>query len=225
MSRPSFLILLAGAGIALGLSAAPVAAQLVEVGDQKRYEITPFAGYQWGGSFDTQGNGFFPSGTLHLQPSFAWGAILSFLAYNNSALELSYLRQDTDIEFDPIGSGATTNLGGFAMNYIQIGGRQQFGRHDAPLKPFISVSLGINILDPAAEGIESATRFSWNFGGGAQYMFASGRAGLRTDLKFWMTPVPSGTYGTWCDFYGCFVTEGTAWVTQGQVSGGLVLAF
>jgi hypothetical protein len=93
------------------------------------------------------------------------------------------------------------------------------------LRPFASVSLGINILDPAAAGIGSATRFSWNFGGGAQYMFASGRAGLRTDLKFWMTPVPSGTYGTWCDFYGCFVAEGTAWVTQGQVSGGLVLAF
>jgi opacity protein-like surface antigen len=225
MSRPSFLIVFAAASVTLGLAAAPVAAQLVEVSDQKRFEITPYAGYQWGGSFETQGGGSFPAGSLHLQPSFAWGAILSFLAYGNSAVELTYLRQDTDIEFDPAGSGGTTNLGGFAMNYIQIGGRQQFGRHDAPLKPFASASLGINILDPAAEGIESATRFSWSFGGGAQYMFASGRAGLRTDLKFWATPVPSGTYGTWCDFYGCFVTEGTAWVTQGQVSGGLVLAF
>jgi hypothetical protein len=224
MIRPSSLILFASAGLALGLAAIPVEAQLVEV-SEKRFEITPIAGYQWGGSFDTPGNGSFPAGELRLQDSFAWGGILSFLAYGNSAVELSYLRQDTDIEFDPDGSGGATDLGGFSMNYIQIGGRQHFGRPDAPLRPFASVSLGINILDPAADAIESSTRFSWSLGGGAQYMFASGRAGLRTDLKFWATPVPSGVYGTWCDFYGCFVSEGTAWVTQGQVSGGLVLAF
>jgi hypothetical protein len=224
MIGPSVLIQFTGAAIALGLSAVPVQAQLVEVND-KRFEITPIAGYQWGGSFDTQGNGTFPAGELQLKGSFAWGGILSFLAYGNSAVELSYLRQDTDIEFDPVGGGTTTNLGGFSMNYIQIGGRQHFGRPDALLKPFVNVSLGINVLDPAAEGIDSATRFSWGLGGGAQYMFASGRAGLRSDIKFWATPVPSGEYGTWCDFYGCFVAEGTAWVTQGQVTGGLVLAF
>jgi opacity protein-like surface antigen len=223
MTRQSFLIRFAGAGIALVLAAAPVEAQLEEVGAQKRFEIVPVAGYQWGGSFETNvGNGF-PAGTLRLKDSFAWGAILSFLAYGNSAIELTYLRQDTDVEFDPV-AGSRTNLGGFAMNYIQIGGRQHFGT-GGRLSPFASFSLGINILDPAGEGLDSQTRFSWSFGGGAQYMFASGRAGLRTDIKFWATPVPSGDYGTWCDFYGCFVTEGTAWVTQGQLSGGLVLAF
>jgi hypothetical protein len=56
-------------------------------------------------------------------------------------------------------------------------------------------------------------------------MFASDRAGIRADAKLWATPVGSGTYGGWCDIFGCFVAEGTAWVTQGQVSGGLVLAF
>ena len=122
MIRPSFLILFASAGLALTLAAAPMEAQLVEV-SEKRFEITPIAGYQWGGSFDTHGNTLFPDGELRLQPSFAWGAVLSFLAYGNSAVELSYLRQDTDIEFDPIGAGTATNLGGFAMNYVQIGGR------------------------------------------------------------------------------------------------------
>jgi hypothetical protein len=223
MTRPSFLIRFAGVGIALVLAAAPLEAQLMEAGTEKRFEIVPIAGYQWGGSFDTDLSSAFPAGTLRLKDSFAWGGILSFLAYGNSAVELSYLRQDTDVEFEPVG-GATTNLGGFAMNYIQIGGRQHFGGN-GPLSPFASVSLGVNILDPKQEGLESHTRFAWSFGGGAQYMFASGRAGLRTDIKFWATPVPSGDYGTWCDFYGCFVSEGTAWVTQGQLSGGLVLAF
>ena len=219
MIRPS-LVLLAAAGLALGLSATPMEAQLEQVSD-KRFEITPYAGYQWGGSFDTDLGGIAPAGTLHLKDSFAWGAIMSFLAYDNGALELTYLRQDTDIEFKTL--TGTTDLGGFAMNYLQVGGRQQFG--NGKLKPFASISLGIAILDPQQDALDTSTRFSWSFGGGAQYMFASGRAGIRTDLKMWLTPVPSGEYGTWCDFYGCFVTEGTAWVNQGQVSGGLVLAF
>jgi hypothetical protein len=49
--------------------------------------------------------------------------------------------------------------------------------------------------------------------------------GVRFDARLWVTPFPSGDYGTWCDFYGCFVVEGTEWVTQGTLSTGLVLAF
>jgi hypothetical protein len=140
-----------------------------------------------------------------------------------TAVELTYLRQDTDIEFKQAG-GPTTGLGGFAVNYIQIGGRQEFGRGER-FRPFVSASVGIGIMDPKADDISATTRFSWSVGGGTRYMFASDRAGIRADAKLWATPVGSGTYGGWCDIFGCFVAEGTAWVTQGQVSGGLVLAF
>jgi hypothetical protein len=110
------------------------------------------------------------------------------------------------------------------MNYLQIGGRQEFG-HSEKLRPFGTLSVGINILDPKAEELGSSTRFAWSLGGGAKYMFASGRAGLRTDIKLWVTPVPSGDYGVWCGFYACVAGEGTAWVTQGQWTGGLTFAF
>ena len=97
------------------------------------------------------------------------------------------------------------------MNYLQIGGLYEFN-YDRQFRPFINGSLGIGIFDPKTEGIGSETRFSWSVGTGAKYMFNSGRIGLRGDLRLWITPVPSGDYGTWCDFYGCFVVEGTAWV-------------
>jgi hypothetical protein len=215
--RPSSVVVSVCAGLALCLTAAPVEAQLEEV-SQKRFEITPFGGYQWGGSFETN------TGDVHLPPSFSWGAIISFLAHGGSAVELLYSRQDTDVEFNPLVGTTTTLPGGFAMNYIQVGGRQEFG-HSEKLRPFISGSLGIGILDPKAEQLGSSTRFSWSVGGGARYMFASQKVGIRSDIKLWITPVPSGDYGTWCSYYGCFVTEGTAWVTQGQWTGGLVFAF
>src|SRR6478672_3254539 len=85
----------------------------------KRFEITPFGSYQWGGSFDTQaGNGLL-AGELSEKASFSWGGILSFLAAGNSAVELSYLRQDTDVEFKP-NTGEKKTVGtGFSNNYVQ----------------------------------------------------------------------------------------------------------
>ena len=218
MTRPFVLVTAVAAVLGLGLGAAPLEGQLVEA-TRSRFEITPIAGYQWGGSFETD------NGELQLDDSFVWGVVLSFLAHGNSALELTYLRQDTDLRFDPFGTGTSGQSAGFAMNYIQIGGRQEFGR-GGKARPFISGSLGINVLDLKAEGFGSETRFSWSLGGGLIYMLGeSNRLGLRGDVKFWATPVPSGDYGTWCDFYGCFVVEGTEWVTQGQATGGLVFAF
>jgi opacity protein-like surface antigen len=222
MVRPSSVVPSVCAGLALWLAAAPVEAQLQEV-SYKRFEITPFAGYQWGGSFDTQGSATVPAGTLRLKDSFAWGAILSVLASAGSAVELTYLRQDTDIEFDSL-VGGNRDLGGFAVNYIQIGGRQEFGR-GGPLRPFINGSLGIGIFDPKEGDLGSSTRFSWSIGGGAKYMFASETAGIRTDIRLWGTPVPSGEIGVWCGFYACVAAEGTEWVTQGQLTGGIVLLF
>jgi hypothetical protein len=222
--RPSSVFLSVCAGLGLCLAAAPVQAQLTEV-SEKRFEITPVAGYQWGGSFDTGAGQGLPAGTLRLTDSFAWGAIVSFLAAMGSAVELTYLRQDTDIEFDPVAAGSNLTLpGGFAVNYLQLGGRQEFG-HSEKLRPFIDGSLGIGIMDPKAPELGSSTRFSWSLGGGAKYLFASQRAGIRADIKLWSTPVPSGEIGVWCGFYSCVASEGTAWVTQGQLSGGLVFLF
>jgi opacity protein-like surface antigen len=221
---PSSVALSICAGLGLCLTAAPVQAQLAYA-EPKRFEITPVFGYQWGGAFETNGGGGgFPAGELKLTDSFAWGAIISFLAQAGSAVELIYHRQDTDIEFDPAGAGGNTNLGGFAINYIQLGGRQQFG-HSEQFHPFVSGSLGIGILDPKAGDLDSSTRFSWSVGGGAQYILASGRVGIRTDIKYWSTPVPSGEIGVWCGFYACVAAEGTDWIGQGQLSGGLVLLF
>jgi hypothetical protein len=218
--RISLTCSLIAAGVALGLRASPVQAQLVEV-QETRFEITPFAGYQWGGSLEADLSGF-PAGELQLPGSFAWGGIVSFRTSHASAVELTYLRQDTDINFDRA-AGGTTKVDEFAVNYIQAGGIWEFGQNQ--LKPFISLGLGIGIFDPKNENLGSDTRFSWTVGTGAKYMFKSGRIGIRTDLRLWVTPFPSGEYATWCDFYGCFVAEGTEWVTQGTASGGLVFAF
>ncbi len=223
MLRISITRPLVAVGLACAVYAPSVEAQL-QVVHENRFEITPFGGYQWGGSFDTDPGTLLGAGQLEISDAFGYGAILSFLAGHGSSVELTYLRQDANIEFKPATTAAKSTLGGFAVNYLQIGGLYEFN-YDRQFRPFINGSLGIGIFDPKTEGIGSETRFSWSVGTGAKYMFNSGRIGLRGDLRLWITPVPSGDYGTWCDFYGCFVVEGTAWVTQGTASGGIIFAF
>src|SRR3954462_13728111 len=106
------------------------------------------------------------------------------------AVELTYLRQDTDISFDPV-AGTPTNLGGFAVNYIQIGGRQGFDTGTA-LQPFFDVALGIGIFGPKADTIGFSSGYCLRAGGGAIYMYPRQKIGLRNDIKLWVTPVPSG---------------------------------
>ena len=188
----------------------------------KRIELTPFGSYQWGGSFDTQaGNGRL-AGELSQQSSFSWGGILSFLAAGNSAVELFYLRQDTDVDFKPNAGQKQTVGAGFANNYVQIGVRQGLPRTEG-IAPFITASMGINVLD--AKNSDSSTRFAWSLGGGAKWMAANQKVGVRMDIRWMVTPVPSGTYGTWCDYWGCYVTSGTDWLHQGSAGLGLIFAF
>jgi len=209
-----------------------VAALLVAVGSSSwaqpygathRMELTPFGSYQWGGSFETSALGNVSAGKLTENSSFSWGAMLTFLTSASSAAELYYLRQDTKVDFDP-NIGEKRTAGDFANNYIQLGFRQDLPVASA-LRPFITGSMGINVLDPKAASLGSSTRFSWSLGGGARFMKEGSRVGLRIDAKWMVTPVPSGTYGTWCDYWGCFAAEGTTWLHQGNFGGGLIIAF
>jgi hypothetical protein len=222
--RSSSVVLSVCTSLSLCLMAAPVAAQYVPETAPKRFEITPVAGYMWGGSIDTRPGSSLPVGSLRFNDSFTYGAIISFLAAMGSAVELSYQRQDTQIQFEPAAGGSLTTLGDFAVNYIQFGGRQEFG-HSEKIRPFVSGSLGVGIFDPGEESLGSDTRFSWSIGGGLKYTLANGKFGIRSDIKLWSTPIPSGEVGVWCGFYSCVAAEGTDWVTQGQWSGGLVFAF
>jgi len=58
--------------------------------------------------------------------------------------------------------------------------------------------MGINVLD--ATNASSSTRFAWSLGGGGKWMAANQKVGVRLDIRWMVTPVPSGEYGTWCDY-------------------------
>jgi hypothetical protein len=193
-------------------------------GQYREVEFTPTVGYIWGGGFNTQANVAAPAGRLEVADALGYGAEVGFSPNGRSWFELTYMRQDSDLTFRPNNGGASTSAG-FATNYIHVGGRQEFGVSPR-IHPFIGGGLGLTVYDVKEQGFGTNTQFSMSLAGGARMSLGkSDKVGLRLNLRGWFSFVPSGTYGTWCGFYGCFVTEGTASVTQGEVSGGLVFKF
>lgn len=187
-----------------------------------RGELTPFGGYSWGGSLETDSFGTISSGELHENSAFSWGALLSYNTNWDSAFEMFYLRQSANVTFQEDRSGNKTDVGTLANNYLQFGGRRDINPQGRVV-PFISGTLGVNILD--ASEASSEWRFAFTLGGGARIKLPNPRLGLRLDVRWLATPVPSGDYATWCDAWGCYAAGGTAWLNQGQASGGLSIAF
>ena len=185
-------------------------------------ELTPFGGYNWGGTFETDASGSFEEGKLREASTFSWGVILSKLQGYGTAGEIFYLRQDADVSFEPR-DGSKRDVGKLSNNYIQIGGRRHLQMTEG-LSPFISASLGTNILDSDAG--DAAWRFAFSLGGGVTFPFKNNpRIGLRIDSRWMVTLVPSGDLESWCSVWSCYTAEGTAWLNQGQASAGLSIKF
>jgi hypothetical protein len=198
-------------------------------GKYARFEIVPLAGYIWGGSYhlDASTGGItHPSGDLKVDDSFSYGIQLDFLAARGTALELIYVRQDSKLRFDPNGAAGSGPLeADWATNYIHLGGRQEFG-HNPKIKPFIMGSFGATVFDVKESGIGTSTNFSLSIGGGFISMLGKEqRFGLRGQVRGWFSFVPTDDYFYWCDFYGCGVSQGSVTLSQGEVTGGLVIKF
>jgi len=139
---------------------------------------------------------------------------------------LIYVRQDSKLRFDPNGAAGTGPLeADWATNYIHLGGRQEFG-HNPKIKPFIMGSFGATVFDIKESGIGTSTNFSLSIGGGFISMLGKEqRFGLRGQVRGWFSFVPTDDYFYWCDFYGCGVSQGSVTLSQGEVTGGLVIKF
>ena len=200
--------------------AAPAAAQARGV------QVTPLIGYLWGGGYSTDAFDVIPAGKLEVDASLAYGVELGFMPRYGTVVELTYLRQDTDIRFQPSGGGSQSASTGFATNYIHIGGRAELGNNPR-VKPFIGGGLGLTVFDVKEPGFGTSTDFSLSIHGGVKAMFGQDqRFGALARVRGWFSFVPSGDIYAWCNVWGyCYASEGTTTVSQGEVSAGLVIAF
>ena len=201
--------------IALGVFlAAPLAhAQEPDFVHGQKIQLTPFGGYQFGGSFvePVSGAGF------SLESGLAYGGTLDFGINEHWRVELLYSRQETELR-PPTG----------APTFPQVVERYMVGiveepETDGPFRFFGVALLGATRLVPGLAGIDSELRFAAGLSLGTKVP-ASGRFALRLEARGFYTVVDSGG-AVFCTNGACLFRFSGSGIWQGDVTAGLELRF
>ena len=183
------------------------------------FEITPYAAYRMGGSFDEKDG----AGRVEMNDSGAEGILFNFAANPNGQYELIYAHQRTVADTSGFFSDDPTI--DLDVEYIQFGGTYLFDGDKT--RPFIALTLGVTQFDPELPDAGSESFVSASFGGGIQIR-ARERLGIRLEARAFTTFV-----GDDSDIFcvsndgvgGCLVRVDARVLSQWEARAGLVFRF
>jgi opacity protein-like surface antigen len=174
-------------------------------------QVTPLASYAFGGSvrdavFDE---------SRSFDPALAYGGAVSFPISESWRFELLYSRQPTTLEG---GLGAPFDV---TIERYLAGFQEEKG--ESNVKWFGTAWLGATRFVPDLAGFDSATKFGAGVGLGVKTFFAK-NVGLRLEARGFWTYV-KGEGGMACVNGNCLFAFSGSGMWQGDVGGGLILAF
>lgn len=147
-------------------------------------ELTPFAGFRFGGGFEDNVAGV----DLDVREGAGFGLIFDIQADAEAQYELFYGFQGTRLETEGLFGG--TPLFDLDIHYLHIGGT--YVLPGEKVRPFVAGGLGLTFFVPQGAGPGSETRFSVSLGGGAKVPFSK-RVGLRLEARGFLTILPEST--------------------------------
>jgi hypothetical protein len=179
-------------------------------------EVTPFAGYRFGGDFFELATG----GAVDADGAPSMGVLVDILFGPKTEgvhVEGLFSRQQVQVEarqspFDP---PAPVRV---EVDHLQVGGIHELS--DGRARPFLSGLVGLSRY--ASRG-GSEVRFSVAAGGGVK-LFATRHLGLRLDGRAYVTFVEAGAAGV-CGGNGCLIRFTASPVWQADFTAGLIVAF
>jgi opacity protein-like surface antigen len=211
------------AGLAL---AATAAAQVRD----RTFEISPFGGYLFGGEFESGTNVLFDF-DVDTDDAVTYGVRFGYNLNSNFQLELQLSHTDTEFvteeDEELFGPDADEELGDLDIDYLLGSMVFNFGRGRAV--PYVSMGGGVARLDPQLPGAEEETRFTATLGGGVKAFFTP-HFGMRFDGRGYATSLGENDNDDdfFCDdddFFDDCDSDRNEWLTNGEVSIGLLFAF
>jgi hypothetical protein len=199
----------------LVLTAAPLAAQ----DEPFKFELTPFAAYRVGGSFEERDG----TSRVELNDSNAEGFMFNIKANPNGQYELLYSRQRTNA--DTQGFLVNDPTIDMDVEHFQVGGTYLFDGDNT--RPFIALTLGLSQINPELPGTDSENFFSASFGAGVQ-LNANKRLGVRLEARALTTFVDSDSDIFCSSINGvgsCLIEVDARTFTQWEARAGLVFRF
>ena len=180
-----------------------------------RVEITPFAGYTFGGKFEERDTGE----EFNITDTSSFGGIVNIDLSDITQLEFFYSRQETELTSG--GLFPTDKLFDMDVEYFHVGGTYLLGRDE--WQPFVVGTLGLTHLSPEPSGVRSLNRFSLGIGGGVKY-FPIEHLGLYLAGRGLITFIDSTLVYT-SDEDGSTIYFSSDALWQFQLNAGLIFAF
>lgn len=187
---------------------------------QGKLELTPFAGYQFGGKLRMY------QGDLKFKDNMNYGLVLDYELATDTKLEFLWTQMNTTADFRPY-YGWEEYRGSFdlGINYFQIGGVREI--NNGQVRPFGAFTLGATYFAPQNTDIADSWQFSMTLGGGAK-IWLSDRVGIRLQGRLLMPMYFTGVglyagIGTGGVSGGLGVGAG-ATILQGDFTAGLMIA-
>jgi hypothetical protein len=197
--------------------AAPAQAQ------QRRFELTPFIGWRFGGGLSNVNNPNAPSVQgLDVNNSWDYGLILDIAINRMVAVELLFDRQNATVAQDV--PGARQDLFDTKIDYYQAG--LQFQVPDRQLKKpqgYLSITMGATNFIPDGD---ASSELRYSFGGalGAKVFF-NDRFGVNVYTRYVGTYFNSTTDLFCAESGQCFQLPANTILHQLNIAGGAIIAF
>ncbi len=194
-----------GLGLAVGLAGAGAA-------QAQKVELSPFVGYQFGGGVTSPVLG----SDYTLAPSLHYGGSLDLSVGESWRVEVYYSRQDSELR--PSGGGPAF---GVYLERLEAGLMEQRGTGQTRF--FGTLTLGAARFVPKVGSYDTESHFSGTLALGFKRYFGE-HLGLRGEFRgHWMSTESGG--GAICSNGSCLFAFSGSGIWQGDVSGGLILAF
>ena len=210
---------LAAVGVLLCLPHS-VPAQTSGQTEPRRFELTPYAGYRFGGTFEDEENAI----SVELDDRRSVGLIFNVREAENTQWEVIFSRQQTLADTSEVaGLGPLIDV---EVEYLQGGGTYQGQLRDG-VRPYLAATLGAARITPRVPGLGDDSFWSFSIGTGLQIR-PTERFGIRLEARAWGALIDSDSR-LFCrsgvQVAGCAIRVDGSVLWQIEAFAGLVFRF
>ena len=151
---------------------------------QSGFEITPFVGYRFGGTFESEE----PVAEYEMQDSSSFGLLLNFPHKANTQWEILYSQQSSAADYS--GAAGPDPVVDVDIHVLQLGGTYLFDGGRA--QPYLAATIGGTHIRTESTTSQDDTFFSGSIGIGVKFM-PSPRIGIRLEARAYGTLIDSSS--------------------------------
>lgn len=153
-----------------------------------KFELTPYGGYRFGGTFEDIDTEI----EVELDDAASFGLIMNFRESGNTQWEVIYSQQNTTADVSDLALPQTEL--DLRLQNLQFGGTYigEFMDRGERVRPYLAATIGGTHIEPDEPTLDSDTFWSFSIGGGLQ-LAPTNRVGLRLEARAWGTLIDSNT--------------------------------